>query len=423
MPINKRDVDAMEANTILWDSGRGSVAGFGVRMQKKSKVFILKYRKSGRGRWFTIGKYGAPWTVETARAEAKRLTGVIATGGDPAAHRDAEKTALGPLLVCDLCDHYMAAAKSGQILTRFKRPKKASTLKIDEGRIKRHIKPLIGALPVAEVDRKTVRRMISDIAVGKTAIDERTTARGRAIVKGGATTAARVADLLSGIMAWAQDEEHITVNPVHGVRRYRAEPRQRFLSDDEITQLGKTLGKQADEGEPAYHPYTVTILQLLCLTGCRLGEIAALRWHEIDFQNGCLRLQDTKTGSSRRAVGSSVVDILKAQDRHAGSEFVFPASKGDGFYQGIKGQASTVFKDASIASATCHTLRHTFGTVASGLGYSDSTIGGLLGHAGRGVTSRYVHRPDAALQSAAEAVSDRIAFLMGIATRKKTDGP
>ena len=51
-----------------------------------------------------------------------------------------------------------------------------------------------------------VHSMIADITAGKTAIDEKTGLRGRAIVTGGATTAARVADLLSGIMAWAVEQ-------------------------------------------------------------------------------------------------------------------------------------------------------------------------------------------------------------------------
>ena len=31
----------------------------------------------------SIGRFGSPWTVETARAEALRLLGVLSTGTDP----------------------------------------------------------------------------------------------------------------------------------------------------------------------------------------------------------------------------------------------------------------------------------------------------------------------------------------------------
>lgn len=71
------------------------------------------------------------------------------------------------------------------------------------------------------------------------------------------------------------------------------------------------------------------------------------------------------------------------------------------------------FKAARLENVTCHTLRHTYASYASDLGYSDGTIGGLLGHKNRGVTSRYVHRPDNALIAAAKEVCGYIKVLMG----------
>jgi len=89
MRLTKRLVDAVEGtdgtDTYLWDS---DVKGFGVRVQSTAgvKSFVLKYGlgKRGRVRKFTIGRMGAPWTVETAREEARRLLGVVALGVDPA---------------------------------------------------------------------------------------------------------------------------------------------------------------------------------------------------------------------------------------------------------------------------------------------------------------------------------------------------
>ncbi len=189
----------------------------------------------------------------------------------------------------------MEAAEAGLILTRFNRPKKATTLEIDKGRIKRHIKPLIGTLPVKEIDSPTVRRMISDITLGKTKDDEKTAPRGRAIVRGGAGTAARVADLLSGIMAWAVEEQIIHTNPVHGVKRYRGEPKERFLSEAELARLGAALTEGIAADGRAVHPYAVRVLWLLSLTG--------------------LRLDDTKTGRSMRAIGSIPCRLLTAAGR------------------------------------------------------------------------------------------------------------
>jgi hypothetical protein len=82
------------------------VKGFGCRKQRKRATYILKLRDAGRQRLLTIGPHGSPWTPESARREAKRLLGLVASGSDP---RIAGKTALGALV-----EEYLAYAKRRQ---------------------------------------------------------------------------------------------------------------------------------------------------------------------------------------------------------------------------------------------------------------------------------------------------------------------
>ena len=69
------------------------------------------------------------------------------------------------------------------------------------------------------------------------------------------------------------------------------------------------------------------------------------------------------------------------------------------------------------ADVTPHTLRHSFTSLAADLGYSELTIGALVGHKGRTITSRYVHSADAVLLSAADAVAIKTAALLSGNTR------
>jgi integrase len=62
---------------------------------------------------------------------------------------------------------------------------------------------------------------------------------------------------------------------------------------------------------------------------------------------------------------------------------------------------------------TPHTLRHSFASLASDLGYSEPTIAALVGHKGHSITSRYIHAADAVLLAAADAVANKTAELMG----------
>lgn len=83
--ITKSVVDTMKPNEIIWDT---RLIGFGVRYQRRDKVFIYKCRIGNRQRWFAIGKYGQPWTVADAENRVKVIQGDIAKDLDPAAIRD-----------------------------------------------------------------------------------------------------------------------------------------------------------------------------------------------------------------------------------------------------------------------------------------------------------------------------------------------
>ena len=426
--ITKRSVDALRPTeegreAVLWDA---ELKGFGVRVQRGSvKSYILHYRMgAGRGaslRKLTIGKHGSPWTPEMARAEAKRLLAIVAQGKDPAA------TNWESLTVGQLCDRYLEAARSGLVMTRFKRPKRLTTVAIDEGRVGRHIKPLIGKIPAGDLRRAEVQRMADAIAQGKTAgtfkgkprekavaaegapgssiaLDPNVKPRGRAVVTGGTGTAARVVELLGGIYSWAEKRELVAgPNPAHGIETARGEAKDRVLSGDELRAFGKAL----DENE-ATSPMPVAALRLIALTGLRREEACALRWGEIDVSGSCLRLEATKTGRSTRPIGKAARDLLQSLPRLS-DEWVFP-NRGDTGRADLKSSIAKLFDAAGLTDARSHDLRRTFGSVAADEGYGDATIAELLGHSRRGVTQRhYIRRPDAALVAAADRVSARIA--------------
>jgi hypothetical protein len=71
----------------------------------------------------TIGRHGAPWTVETARAEALRILGEVVQGKDPAADKKRARHAETVALLCDL---YYADAEAGRLLTRKGKGKRPS---------------------------------------------------------------------------------------------------------------------------------------------------------------------------------------------------------------------------------------------------------------------------------------------------------
>jgi integrase len=406
--IGLREVRALGPGEIIWDA---TVRGFHARRQRGPGVtYAIFYRtKEARQRWHKIGRHGAPWTPEKAREEALRILGNVADGADPAAEKRTTRRAT---TVAELCDAYLADAEAGRVLTRSKEPKKASTLAIDKGRVERHIKPLLGKLAVASVTCDDVERFLHDVAEGRTAGKTKTARkRGLARVTGGRTAATRAVGLLGAIFTYAVRRRVRPDNPAHGVERFADRKRERRLSDHEYAALGDGL-READAAGiwlPA-----VAAARFLAVTGWRSGEAMGLRWSDVDVARRTAMLADTKTGRSIRPLPHIACDMLKALPCTA-ADRVFPASRGGAeVILHFKKFWPRLAKLAGLsADITPRVLRHSFTSLAADLGYSEPTIGALVGHKGRTITSRYVHSADTVLLAAADAVANRTAELMG----------
>jgi len=396
--LTKSAVDRAEPKAhdyFLWDS---ELKGFGIKVAKGGrKSYVCQYRVgSGRtapSRRITIGAHGSPWTVDQARTEARKILGHAAHGEDPAKEKqDAKKQ----ITVVGLCDLYLEQG----IAT-----KKASTIATDRGRIERHIKPLLGKKKVPEVTRGDIKRFMQDVANGKTATDVKTGLRGRAIVKGGKGTASRTIGLLGGIFSFAVDCGFIEVNPVRGIKRYTDRRGDRYLSQQELVALGQALRDGLKNG---LNPQAIAILKLLIFTGARKGEIESLRWEEVDFDSGYLRLSDSKTGQKAIPLNAAALKILKDIPHQQGSLFVFPAHRSNGYYEGTPKIWRIIRSNAGLENVRLHDLRHSFASFAVSGGASLPVIGALLGHANSSTTQRYAHLHDDPLKMATEAVGQTI---------------
>ena len=241
------------------------------------------------------------------------------------------------------------------------------------------------------------------VAEGKTAGRSKSgKKRGVSNVRGGLGTASRTVGLLGGIFTYAVRHQMRTDNPVHGVIRPADGQRDRRLSDEEYAAFGKALREAGVQG---IWPAAVGAARFLALTGWRSGEVLALRWSEVDLARRTIILPDTKTGRSMRPLSQAACDVLRAQARIG--ELVFPPTRGEGIMSGFRKLWDRITKLGALRpDVTPHVLRHSFASIAGDLGFSELTIGTLIGHKGHSITSRYVHSADSVLLAAADAVAD-----------------
>lgn len=228
-------------------------------------------------------------------------------------------------------------------------------------------------------------------------------------VTGGRGAATRSVSLLGGIFTYAVDQGMRADNPVAGVRKFAENKRERRLSDEEYPALGAGLRQAAQ----TIWPPAVGVFRFVALSGWRSGEALSLRWRDVDLARRTAILPDTKSGRSLRPLSNAACDLLRTLPRIGDAALVFPASRGDGLMLGFKKYARRIIALAGLPrDVTPHVLRHSFASLAADLGYSEPTIGALIGHKGHSVTARYTHFADAPLLAAADAVARRTTELM-----------
>ncbi|MGH7112343.1 MAG: Arm DNA-binding domain-containing protein, partial [Stellaceae bacterium] len=161
MRLTKRVLDAAAPRAEEYFIWCDSLPHFGARIYPTGRKVFLAQVRVGKGiRRVKIGAYG-PFTVEQAKKRAEEIIRAAAEGRDPQREKQEARTAI---TVAELCGEYLAAARAGLVTTRFRRPKRASTVAIDEGRVTRHIVPLIGRLRARDLKRADVQRMADAIA-------------------------------------------------------------------------------------------------------------------------------------------------------------------------------------------------------------------------------------------------------------------
>ena len=132
-------------------------------------------------------------------------------------------------------------------------------------------------------------------------------------------------------------------------------------------------------------------------TGLRRGELLGLKWTDVDFERGMLKIQraisrqngrvveaplKTKNAYRTLPLSADAIDVLRAQKKkYGGSEWVFPSPTGGPMSpDSVLHMLQRVLKRAGLPRIRFHDLRHTFATLALQNGVDVKTVSSMLGH-------------------------------------------
>jgi integrase len=383
LKLTKRTVESVspsDKDIVLRDP---EIKGFLCKITPKGRrVYMLYYRtKEGQERRPVIGVHG-DLTCEQAREIAQDWKALIAQGGDPSSDKKAGRQSPN---ISQLCHRYMIEYASGR--------KKDSSLRNDDQMIRRFILPQLGSRKVAAITTDDISRLHNSL-------------------RDTPYQANRVLALLSKMFrlseVWGARSQG--TNPTDHVEKFPEEKRERYLSPKELVNLGNFLSEAEEDGSEL--PQVIAAIKLLLFTGCRLNEILTLRWEDVLWDQGLLRLADTKTGAQFRPIGKSALAYLDTLPWKDELEHVIPGRDKTKPLVNL-GKAWRRIRDrAGLDGVRIHDLRHTHASAAAGSGLSLPIIGRLLGHTQAATTQRYAHIANDPVTDAADAVSNHLTNIL-----------
>lgn len=303
-----------------------------------------------------------------------------------------------------LRDHASVLAEPG---TRYKR---------GEGEVLGHVIRALGDHSAAKITTRDVDSMLATVA--GTGVSARTVNKHRAVVSAIFNYATRPSTF------------NLPENPVSQADKRREPQRDplHYYAPEEVEALARALedGLHRDAARPAISDPERTarrsedlqdaeLIRVAAYAGLRLGELLALRWHDVDFAGQALtisraisghEMSSTKSGKVRRVplagqAAAALERLSRRIDFTGPNELVFCNVLGrrlDG--SALRRRFKRARDAAGLRALRFHDLRHTYGSLLAAGGVDLVTIQAAMGHSAITTTSRYLHAKPASEQAA-----------------------
>ncbi|AWT55800.1 tyrosine-type recombinase/integrase [Mycolicibacterium smegmatis] len=276
-----------------------------------------------------------------------------------------------------------------------------------------------GDLVAQKLTRPDLDRLLTDLREGGT-----TTAKGSTRRPWLPRSLNKAVDAWRAVLAYGVERRELSHNVAASMRKPpRVHQEMATYTPDEI----RRVLRAADQDRSGH-------LWYLALSGLRRGEIAGLRWSDIDLDAGTINIvrnrvqagagnvveNDPKTLSSRRVLplDDGLVGVLKrASARNAEERLSLGPAHRDSGYVAVNeiGEPYTpdtltrmwlkLAKVAGVRPIRLHDARHSCGTAMHLRGVPLAVIAKWLGHADASVTARlYAHSQDDALRAAGQSL-------------------
>lgn len=388
--------------SIYWD---GKTPGLGLRVTAKgAKSYIFETTLNGKTLRITIGDVRT-WSISQAQAKATSYKAQTDSGVDPrkvlADQIAAEKAAEAAKAQAEKAAAAMAIRNSvtlGDVWPEYIADRMATR---EGGWSELHVTAHRKMMQAGGEAQKRGSKLTTAgplFSLSKVPLVDLTAERIEAWAKVEAKarpSSARLAwRLLKACMTWCSTHKTyntiVPTNPTKSARTREAlgKPKKR----DDVLQLNM-LEPWFAAVRKISNPVISAYLQCLLLIGARREELAALKWADVNFQWGSIKLKDKIEGTRMVPLTPYAAYLMSSLPRR--NEYVFSSVGAEaGYISEPRYAHNDALKVASLPPLTLHGLRRSFASLSEWIEMPAGIAAQIQGHAPQGVREQnYIRRP------------------------------
>lgn len=345
--ITEKTIKKAVPGTVLHDT---QIKGLGLYFHKSgaSWKYYYRVRGSNQQRRPKIGDYPAV-DIKRARALAMEMAVAVNKGEDPIYKEE----------VVTLERVYQ------EFVSTYTRKRKQATMRLYQSLWENHIPQSFKRSNIRDIKRHQLVSLSNQL---RGHIGNRTLA------------------LISRLYTFAQQSDYCgpELNPARGVERESERPRERIATRDELRRVGRGINLLRNSIYPMQRQFA-DLLTLIIITGARVSEWKDAKCEWVDFENGVLRLPDSKTGSKTISLPEAALDICR---KRLGDTYLFENPLTGKPMVQISKNWNKFKQDHDLSDLHIHDLRRSYASYALDAGVNLNTISKLLGHSNVLVTDK-----------------------------------
>ena len=271
--------------------------------------------------------------------------------------------------------------------------------------LENQVYPHIGGVQIDKLSHSQIQKMVNDLSESGLSY----------------STVKKAYEAVSGCMRYYRISTRTSHNPCEGISLPEQKRKElsdiKFFTEEERRQIFIEATRKYETGKSVYRLGWVFVL--LLYSGMRVGELCALTWNDIDFEEKTIRINknaiqvqekdkngeshcvlktqnSTKTRSGMRTIpmtAKAFTALSELQKITGAYEYIISSANGERIRPTrLNRTFNQILAAIGLRKAGVHTLRHTFATMLFSNGCEVKIVSDLLGHSNTKITENiYIH--------------------------------